>query len=200
MTSHPFFLLLFRHPASDLRIVQLGPPGNDCLGGSYFYNRNIYAVKLKPLWSKSLSGPKPSPQHCAVELLITFFCQPLLPHSTHFCPFCLHGTTKYVICYQEKFARIYVVTFSGYLDKVWASQTEFYTHSRVTSKCHGLNFTSYWQQFWGFSEVLFHFTVPVLFRHQRIAPTTVQNGKNAPSNAWLFSSTSVQCSGYPSHF
>ena len=58
----------------------------------------------------------------------------------------------------------------------------------MTSKCHGLNFTSYWQQFWGFSEVLFHFTVPVLFRHQRIAPTTVQNGKNAPSNAWLFSS------------
>ena len=76
---------------------------------------------------------------------------------------------------------------SEYLFKVWASQTEFYTHSRVTSKCHGLNFTSYWQQFWGFSEVLFHFTVPVLFRHQRIAPTTVQNGKNAPSNAWLFS-------------
>ena len=83
---------------------------------------------------------------------------------------------------------MYVVTCSGYLDKVWASQAEFSPHSRVTSKCHGLNFTSYWQQFWGFSEVLFHFTVPVLFRHQRIAPTTVQNGKNAPSNAWLFSS------------
>ena len=96
------------------------------------------------------------------------------------------GEIMDIFCYIQSIW--FGIIRSEYLFKVWASQTEFYTHSRVTSKCHGLNFTSYWQQFWGFSEVLFHFTVPVLFRHQRIAPTTVQNGKNAPSNAWLFSS------------